>query len=70
MSEWGKRGADALAEMGDGLRVTEKVLKAHDLSLVHLRIELVRRTGCVCKLSLTLAAANGGLVQEDHRVNR
>jgi hypothetical protein len=63
-------GADALAEMGDGLRVTEKVLKAHDLSLVHLRIELVRRTRCVCKLSLTLAAANGGLVQEDHRVNR
>ena len=26
-------GADALAEMGDGLRVAEKVLKAHGLSV-------------------------------------
>ena len=63
-------GANALAEMGDGLRVAEKVLKAHGLSLVHLIVRLVRRTGRVCKLPLTLAAANGGLVQEDHRVKR
>ena len=29
-------GADALAEMGDGLRVAEKVVKAHGLSLGNL----------------------------------
>jgi hypothetical protein len=28
-------GADRLAEMGDGLRVAKKVLKAHGLSLEH-----------------------------------
>jgi hypothetical protein len=28
-------GADALAEMGDGGRVAEKVLEAHGSSLVH-----------------------------------
>ena len=37
--------ADALAEMGDGLRVAEKVLEAHGLSLVHLSARLERRTG-------------------------
>jgi hypothetical protein len=29
-------GADRLAEMGDGLRVAEKVLEAHGSSLEHL----------------------------------
>jgi hypothetical protein len=28
-------GANALAEMGDGLRVAEELLKAHGLSLEH-----------------------------------
>jgi hypothetical protein len=38
-------GADALAEMDNGLRVAEKVLKAHGLSLVHLSHRLVRTKG-------------------------
>jgi hypothetical protein len=38
-------GADALAEMGDGLRVAEEILEAHGLSLVHLSIGLQRSTG-------------------------
>jgi len=33
-------GADALAKMGDGGRVAEKILKAHGLSLEHLRVAL------------------------------
>jgi hypothetical protein len=33
-------GANALAEMCDGLRVAEKILKAHGLSLVHRRVRL------------------------------
>jgi hypothetical protein len=33
-------GADALAEMGDGLCVAKKLLKAHGLSLEHLRVAL------------------------------
>jgi hypothetical protein len=38
--------ADALAEMGDGVRIAEKVLKAHELSLEHLRVaEFGRRGG-------------------------
>jgi hypothetical protein len=38
-------GADAFAEMGDGLRVAEKVLEGHGLSLVHLSVRLEGRTG-------------------------
>jgi hypothetical protein len=38
--------ADALAEMGDGVRIAEKVLKAHELSLEHLRVaEFGHRAG-------------------------
>ena len=39
-------GADALAEMGNGLRVAEEVLKAHVLSVEHLRraVEKGRQT--------------------------
>jgi hypothetical protein len=33
--------ADALAEMCNGLRVAEKVLEAHGLSLEHLRFAMV-----------------------------
>jgi hypothetical protein len=35
--------ADALAQMTDGLRVAEELLKAHDLSLEHRRVIEFRR---------------------------